>query len=103
MHQDHRAAAADHSDAVLADDVDLVERLVVAPVAGVFFPAYTDISAGSPGSVAIGDEIGVLVRAGEKHSVTSPFTGQLLGMLAQAGERVRLYQPVAWLTMADDE
>ena len=37
--------------------------------------------------VAIGDEVGVLVRSGEKHLVISPFTGELLGMLAEPGER----------------
>ena len=49
-----------------------------------------------------GDEVGVVVRNGEKHPVTSPFTGELLGLLAASGERVRAYQPVAWLTTADD-
>jgi biotin carboxyl carrier protein len=43
-----------------------------------------------------------VVRNGEKHPVTSPFTGELLGLLAASGERVRAYQPVAWLTTADD-
>jgi biotin carboxyl carrier protein len=52
--------------------------------------------------VAIGDEIGVLLQSGEKRPVTSPFTGELLGMLAEPGERVRMYQPVAWLTIADE-
>jgi hypothetical protein len=33
--------------------------------------------------------------------VHSPFTGELLGLLAAPGERVRAYQPVAWLTTAD--
>jgi biotin carboxyl carrier protein len=89
-------------DPVRADDIDLVERLVVAPVAGAFFPAFTDVSATSPGMVAIGDEVGVLVRSGEKHPVISPFTGELLGMLAEPGERVRMHQPVAWLTIADE-
>ena len=87
------------ADPVHADDLDLVERLVVAPVAGVFFPAFTDVSAASPGMVAIGDEIGVMVQSGEKHPVASPFTGELLGMLAQPGERLRRYQPIAWLTI----
>ena len=34
-------------DPVGADDIDLVERLVVALVTGVFFPALTDVSATS--------------------------------------------------------
>ena len=51
-------------DPVGADDIDLVERLVVALVTGVFFPALTDVSATSPGMVATGDEVGVLVQSG---------------------------------------
>ena len=86
---------------VVAEDVTLDERLVIAPVTGTFFPAFTEVSAEHPGVVAIGDEIGVLVQSGDKHPVISPFTGQLMGMLAMSGERVRAHQPVAWLTTAD--
>jgi biotin carboxyl carrier protein len=97
---------ADELDApappVVAEHVDLDERLIVAPVTGIFFPAFTEVSAEHPGMVALGDEIGVLVQSGDKHPVISPFTGQLMGMLALSGERVRAYQPVAWLTTADD-
>ena len=88
--------------AVVAEDVRLDDRLVIAPVTGTFFPAFTDVSAEHPGVVAVGDEIGVLVQAGDKHPVVSPFTGQLMGMLAMPGERIREHQPVAWLTIADD-
>lgn len=88
---------------VLAEDVLLDERLIVASTAGTFFPAFTEVSAEHPGIVAVGDEIGVLVQSGDKHTVTSPFTGRLMGMLAMPGERVRMYQPIAWLTTADDE
>jgi biotin carboxyl carrier protein len=87
--------------AVVAEDLGLDERLVVAPVTGTFFPAFTEVSAAHPGMVAVGDEIGVLVQSGDKHPVVSPFTGQLMGMLAMPGERVREHQPVAWLTTAD--
>ena len=53
------------------------------------------------GVVAAGDEIGLLVQAGDKHPVVSPFTGQLMRMLAMPGERIREHQPVAWLTITD--
>ena len=86
---------------VVAEDISLDERLVIAPVTGTFFPAFTEVSAEHPGVVAVGDEIGVLVQSGDKHPVISPFTGQLMGMLAMSGERVRAHQPVAWLTTAD--
>lgn len=85
---------------VVAEDVALEERLVIAPVTGTFFPAFTEVSAEHPGVVAVGDEIGVMVQSGDKHPVVSPFTGQLMGMLAMPGERVRENQPVAWLSIA---
>jgi biotin carboxyl carrier protein len=94
-----RDAAAEQ---VCAEDLALDERLVIAPVTGTFFPAFTDVSTEHPGIVAAGDEIGVLVQTGEKHAITSPFTGRLMGMLAMPGERVRMHQPVAWLTTFDD-
>lgn len=100
-------AAPDHADdglvgEVVAEDIDVAERLVIAPVAGMFFPAFTEVSADQPGMVAIGDEIGVVVQTGEKHPVTSSFTGRVMGMLALPGERVRTHQPVAWLSIRDD-
>ncbi len=87
---------------VVAEDVELPERLVISPVAGMFFPAFTEVSAEQPGMVAVGDEIGVVVQTGEKHPVTSTFTGRVMGMLAMPGERVRMHQPVAWLSIIDD-
>lgn len=100
-------AAPDHATGglvgeVVAEDIDVAERLVIAPVAGMFFPAFTEVSADQPGMVAIGDEIGVVVQTGEKHPVTSSFTGRVMGMLAMPGERVRTHQPVAWLSIRDD-
>lgn len=95
------AHAGEAPAAVVAEDVDLADRLVIAPVTGTFFPAFTEVSAEHPGVVAVGDEIGVLVQAGDKHPVVSPFTGQLMGMLAMPGERIREHQPVAWLSIAE--
>jgi biotin carboxyl carrier protein len=85
-----------------AEELHAVERLITAPMAGTFHPTFTDISVEKPLAVAVGDEIGVLVQSGEKHTVESPFTGLLLGMLALPGERVRCDQPLAWLTTDDD-
>jgi hypothetical protein len=95
-------AEDDTAACVRADDPDLAERLIVAPCAGVFFPAFTDVSIDEPGAVAIGDEVGMLVQTGEKHLVTSPFTGALLAMLARPGERLRMHQPIAWVSVADE-
>lgn len=86
---------------VHAEDVDILERVITAEVAGTFFPAFAAVSADEPGIVAAGDEIGTVVQGGEKHVVLSPFTGVLMGMLALPGERVRAHQPVAWLTTED--
>ena len=86
---------------VSAEDVHLDERLVVSPRAGVFFPAYTEVRPDEAAMVAPGDEIGVVVQNGEKHPIHCPFTGQLMGLLAGSGQRVRAYEPVAWLTTAD--
>jgi hypothetical protein len=52
-----------------------------------------------PVMVAVDDVIGVVVRSGEKHPVRSCFTGLFLGLLVLPGERVRIHQPVAWLTL----
>ena len=88
--------------ACCAEEVHVFERLVTAPMPGTFYPTFADISVDKPVTIAVGDEIGVLVQSGEKHTVESPFTGQLLGMIALPGERVRAHQPLAWLTTDDD-
>lgn len=66
------------------------ERLVVSPGAGVFAPAdgVAEGSVVAPGQV-IGTVSGVEVR--------SPFAGTVMGVLASAGERVSVTEPVAWL------
>lgn len=84
-----------------AEEVRVFERLVTAPMAGTFYPTFSDITVDKPVTVAVGDEIGVLVQSGEKHTVESPFTGLLLGLIALPGERVRAHQPLAWLTVDD--
>lgn len=83
-----------------AEDVHVDERLVVAPLAGVFLPAFTDVSFDDPQEVRAGDEIGTLIASGEKHRVPTPFSGGLVGFLVLADERVRSHQPVAWLRPA---
>jgi [acyl-carrier-protein] S-malonyltransferase len=65
------------------------ERMVISPTSGVFEP---DTAGGSP-TVEVGTLLG---RVGTTE-VRSPFAGQLVGMLAQQGERVQTGQPIAWL------
>ena len=73
------------------------ERVIVAPAVGVFRPlaAATDDEV-----VAKGQPIGVVEGPGTTTPVRSPFAGQLVGMLAHPGERLREGQPVAWLRVA---
>jgi hypothetical protein len=83
-----------------AEDLHVDERLVTAPVAGLFHPLVFDVAPDDPLRIADGDEIGIIVRSGEKHPVSCRFTGLLAGMLVLPGERVRIHQPVAWLRSA---
>jgi biotin carboxyl carrier protein len=76
--------------------LDVPERMIVAPSVGVFRPhvvADGDV-------VQAGEAIGVLEGPGVSMPVLSPFRGELIGMLAHPGERLREGQPVAWLRVA---
>jgi biotin carboxyl carrier protein len=102
MRKIHDTSAVEkHHVSRFAEDVNLLERLILAPRAGTFHPVNADVSRAEPIRVAIGDEVGVVIQLGEKHEIESPFTGTLLGLLVLPGERVRAGQPVAWLTTAD--
>jgi [acyl-carrier-protein] S-malonyltransferase len=69
------------------------ERVVVSPSAGVFDPDPS-LSAGLP--LVPGQVLG---RVGEEE-VRSAFTGSIVGVLAEPGERVTISQPIAWLRTA---
>jgi [acyl-carrier-protein] S-malonyltransferase len=65
-------------------------RMVVSPAAGIF----------QPESAAINDapvKVGGLIGSIGDVEVRSSFAGQISGMLAVAGERVTIGQPIAWL------
>lgn len=68
------------------------ERLIVAPVTGVFQPARPAPEPGAP--VRVGTEVGTIGDT----PVRSAFAGTLKEMLAVPGERVTAGQPVAWLS-----
>jgi [acyl-carrier-protein] S-malonyltransferase len=69
------------------------ERLVVSSAAGLFRPD-TSIVAGT--ILEVGQVVGIV---GETE-VRSPFTGQVMGLVALEGERVTVSQPLVWLRTA---
>ena len=75
----------------------VTERVVVAPIVGVFRPLSSALICDRP--VRKGQVLGTVEGPGSSTPVRSPFSGRLMGMLAWAGERVRSGQPVAWLTV----
>lgn len=83
---------AEDGDWSAAEGLRIDERLVVSPAPGVFQP----LDARAP---RVGDRIrlGQVVATVGGAPVGSPFVGHLKGWLALPGERVRRYQPIAWL------
>lgn len=68
----------------------VVERLVVAPAAGLFTPM--------PGlSDGLRIEVGSILGHVGEVEVRSPFAGILQNFIAHTGERLALREPVAWL------
>ena len=70
------------------------ERVVVAPAAGVFEPAATQVGT----TIRRGQVIGHVRCGTDRVQITSPFDGQAHGVFAWPDERVRRYQPVMWMT-----
>jgi biotin carboxyl carrier protein len=85
------------------DDLRLAERLIVAPVAGVFRPHPPEVITAEGEIVRNGQSVGVVEGPGQSVEVLSFATGYLMGMLAEAGQRVRPGQPVAWLRALNGE
>ena len=77
--------------------MNVPERIVVAPSAGVFRRLTLETPTGEGDQVASGQSIGVIEASGTTTPVCSPFAGFLMGMLAESGQRLRAGQPVAWL------
>lgn len=73
------------------------ERVIVAPATGVFRLLAPETVTAEGEIVVEGQPVGVVEGPGLATPVRSPFRGFLMGMLADAGERVREGQPVAWL------
>lgn len=73
------------------------ERLIVSPTVGVFRPRP---DAEARRRIDAGESIGRVEGPGTSVEVRSPFGGDLVGVLARPGERLREGQPVAWLRVA---
>jgi biotin carboxyl carrier protein len=76
----------------LGETIDIDERVVVSPAAGVFTPLTAEGT-----HVQVGQRIGHVCTTSALIAVCTPFSGPLVTMTAVAGERVDRCQRVAWL------
>lgn len=79
------------------EQLDVAERVVVAPANGIFRPMPPETITAEGEIVEIDQSVGLVEASGDRVAVESPFRGFLMGMLAESGERVREGQAVAWL------
>lgn len=82
---------------VLAEDPHVPERVIAAPVAGVFTPQPPEVITAEGEIVRRGQVLAMIERNSGAVEVTSPHTGFLMGLLALPGEHVRAHQPLAWI------
>jgi hypothetical protein len=75
--------------------LDVIERIVISPVAGVFVPID-----GLESGVEAGGTIGFVRAGGTDVPVLSPFGGRIMAVVASAGERLIAYQRIAWMRAA---
>jgi biotin carboxyl carrier protein len=83
--------------AIHADEVQVPERLIVAPAGGVFRSLPAEAVTAEGEIVEAGQAIGVVERLADGVTVVSPHAGLLMGVLVLPGERVRELQPLAWV------
>ena len=81
----------------VAENLVVPERVITAPVGGVFQPTPPDSFTTEGEIVHRGQIVGTIGDVPAAVSVLSPFTGFFMGLLAHAGERVRPGQPLAWV------
>lgn len=74
------------------EHLDVAERLVVSPQAGLL-----RLEGRACSVVRAGQTIATVENSGASIPVTSPFDGFLMGVIPQPGQRIRRGQPVAWL------
>jgi biotin carboxyl carrier protein len=87
-------------DVLAGEQLLVLERIIIAPTAGVFRPAPPKTITTEGEVVYEGQVIGTIETTSGSTTVTSPFTGFFMGHMAHDGERVRQDQPVAWLRTA---
>ena len=87
-------------NSLLGETLFVLERVIVAPTAGVFRPLEARAQINNGEMVNQGDVIGIVRSLGTSTPVLSPFDGVLVAILAVEGERVRPGQPVAWVRVA---
>lgn len=85
----------------LGENLSIPERVVVSPALGVFQPCRPLVVTAEGEIVQAGDTVGTIDSSGVTTPVISPFTGFLMGMLAEDGDRLRVGQPVAWLRVVE--
>jgi biotin carboxyl carrier protein len=84
-------------DTALAENLDVPERVIAAPTAGVFQLHPPDVVTCEGEIVKSGQVLGSIERNSGSVDVVSAHTGFLMGLLALPGERVRDGQPLAWV------
>jgi biotin carboxyl carrier protein len=83
------------SESTAGEYLNVTERVIVAPMPGRFEPA---VPAGE--QVRRGQSVGAVVRSDRRVDVVSQVAGHFMGHLADAGQRVRDGQPLAWVRLA---
>lgn len=93
--------AMDESEAHGESLLPVYERVIVSTGDGVFEPLPPDVVTAEGEIVRAGQVFGVVRSLAAETTVTSRFTGFLMGMLAKSGERVHVGQPLAWLRVVE--
>lgn len=81
---------------LVTESIHLSGHLVVTVVAGTWRRSLPGAEMGRT-EIAEGQELGVVETAHRSTPLPSPVAGTLMAYLARDGERVRPWQPVAWI------
>ena len=81
----------------LAEYTEVAERLILAPSRGVITVLDPKVVTTEGEIIEVGQPVAIISNSGDDVPACSRFTGFLMEMLVQSGERVRPGQPIAWL------